>query len=80
MSTPTRPPPHWRDANIATRPFFPPLSSLPAFADSPDTTRASRANPVSYDLAARAINLPSALTLTEDQVDRVCEVVRRLVA
>ena len=35
-------------------------------------------NPVSYDLAERAINLPSALTLTEDQVDRVCEVVRRL--
>ena len=67
-----------RDANMATRPFFPPLSSLPAFADSPDVLRARRANPVSYDLAERAINLPSALTLTEDQVDRVCEVVRRL--
>ena len=60
--------------NIATRPFFPPLSSLPAYAESPDATRAANSNPVSYDLARRAINLPSALTLTEDQVDRVCAV------
>lgn len=63
-------------ANIATRPFFPPLSSLPAYANSPDAARAAQSNPVSYDLAERAINLPSALTLTEDQVDRVCAVVR----
>ena len=39
------------DANIATRPFFSPLSSLLAYADSPDTPRAQRDNPVSYDLA-----------------------------
>jgi dTDP-4-amino-4,6-dideoxygalactose transaminase len=64
--------------NVATRPFFPPLSSLPAYADSPDATRAANSNPVSYDLAKRAINLPSALTLTEDQVDRVCSVIRSL--
>ena len=68
-----------KDANIATRPFFSPLSSLLAYADSPDTPRAQRDNPVSYDLATRAINLPSALTLTQSQVDRVCAVVRRLV-
>ena len=37
-----------------------------------------RENSVSYDLARRAINLPSALTLTEDQVDRVCDVLHRL--
>ena len=68
------------DANIATRPFFPPLSSLPAFADATDTARAAAANPVSYDLARRALNLPSALTLDEGQVDRVCSVVRRVCA
>jgi perosamine synthetase len=67
------------DANMGTRPFFPPLSSLPAFAGSPDAERARRANPVSYDLAGRAINLPSALSLTEAQVDRVCAVVTRLI-
>jgi perosamine synthetase len=66
------------DANIATRPFFSPLSSLRAYADSIDASRAQRDNPVSYDLARRAINLPSALTLTENQVDRVCDVLHRL--
>ena len=50
---------------IATRPFFPPLSSLPAFASSRDTARASQANPVSYALAERGINFPSALMLSE---------------
>lgn len=66
------------DAGIASRPFFPPLSSLPAFEDAGDAPRARRHNSVSDDIARRAINLPSALTLTEDQVERVCDVVRRL--
>ena len=65
---------------IATRPFFPPLSSLPAFATSRDTARASQANRVSYALAARGINLPSALMLSEPDVDRVCAAVRSLAA
>jgi perosamine synthetase len=64
--------------DIPSRPFFPPLSSLPAYAHSPDAARAAKSNLVSYDLAERAINLPSALTLTEDQVDRVCAVVLSL--
>lgn len=67
------------DRDIATRPFFPPLSSLPAFADASDAGRARSDNPVGYDLAGRAINLPSALTLTEADVERVCEVVREVI-
>ena len=67
------------DAGIATRPFFPPLSSLPAFAESPDSARAARENPVSHDLAHRAINLPSALTLEERDVDTVCSAITRLI-
>jgi len=66
--------------NIATRPFFSPLSSLLAYATSPDAARAADSNLVSYDLAERAINLPSGLTLTEAQVDRVCSVLRVLCA
>lgn len=64
---------------ISTRPFFPPLSSLPAFARSSDVSRAARENRVSYGLAPRAINLPSALTLKEADVARVCDVVRSIV-
>ena len=53
---------------------------LPAFADASDAAGPDAHNPVSYDLARRAINLPSALTLTKDQVDRVCAVVRQICA
>lgn len=50
---------------IQTRPFFYPLSDLPPLLADADT-------PVSHDLAPRAINLPSAHDLTEDDVDYVC--------
>jgi perosamine synthetase len=66
------------DSAIATRPFFPPLSDLPAFAAASDAVRARRENGTSYDLAHRAINLPSALTLDEHDVDTVCAVVNQL--
>jgi perosamine synthetase len=66
------------EASIPMRPFFPPLSDLPAFADADDVPRARQENVRAYDLARRSINLPSALTLGEADVDRVCEVVRRL--
>ena len=46
---------------------------------SPDVARAARENPVSYSLAARGINLPSALMLSEADVERVCDVIRPLV-
>lgn len=66
------------DADIASRPYFPPLSALPAFATALDHERAAATNRVAYDLSARAINLPSALTLTEAQVERVCKAIAPL--
>jgi perosamine synthetase len=50
---------------IQTRPFFYPLSDLPPLKAEADT-------PVAHDIAPRAINLPSAHDLTEDDVDYVC--------
>jgi perosamine synthetase len=61
--------------NIDTRPFFHPLSSLPAYANNPDIARARRENVVAYRIAPHGVNLPSALNLTREQVARVCEVV-----
>jgi perosamine synthetase len=58
---------------IATRPFFLPLSSLPAYAYLGQTEACRQSNAVSYSLSPRAINLPSALNLTEIQVRRVSE-------
>jgi perosamine synthetase len=66
--------------SIDTRPFLPPLSSLAAFAEYDTVNGASQRNPVSYDVAARSINLPSALVLNEAQVDRVCAHVRELLS
>ncbi|MXP20286.1 glutamine--scyllo-inositol aminotransferase [Gordonia sp. HNM0687] len=60
------------DHQIDSRPFLPPLSSLPAFDGYQSAAEAARRNPVAYDIASRAINLPSALMLTEDQVEAVC--------
>jgi perosamine synthetase len=59
-------------SSIDTRPFLPPLSSLSAFSAYDTVFGAPDRNPKAYDIAARSINLPSALILTESQVDRVC--------
>lgn len=61
---------------IDCRAFFYPLSSLPAFAHAPDAPRARQRNHVSYALSPYGINLPSALSLTEDTVAYVCQALR----
>jgi perosamine synthetase len=63
---------------IDTRPFFYPLSSLPAYAASPHAAVAAKRNLIAYDISPRAINLPSPLSLTEDQVGFVCDRLIRL--
>jgi perosamine synthetase len=69
-----------KSLNIATRPFFAPLSSLGAYAQSPHSARAAQRNRVSYDLGPLGINLPSALTLTEVDVDRVCQAIQQIIS
>jgi perosamine synthetase len=64
---------------IDTRPFFPPLSSLTALRGTPDAAAAALRSTVAYDLADRAINLPSAMILTRDQVATVCTVLTKIV-
>jgi perosamine synthetase len=54
---------------IPSRPFFYPLSSLPAFDLS---HRFSSINPTSYDISNRGINLPGAANLTDEQLDLIC--------
>ena len=62
---------------IDARPIFYPLSSLPAYAARADVDWRAR-NPVAYSLGGRGVNLPSALRLTEADVERVCQVTRAL--
>lgn len=61
------------ECGVDARPVFHPLSSLPAFRDSPDAERARRANPVAARVSARGVNLPSAPVLTEKEVAYVCD-------
>jgi perosamine synthetase len=67
------------DHQIDARPFFHPLSSIPAYRDTPYAQEAARRNRVAYRVGPWGVNLPSALCLTEEQVATVCEVVTGLV-
>ena len=59
-------------SGIDSRPFFYPLSSLPAYENLPQAVAARARNAVGYSISPRAVNLPSALCLTREQVRRVC--------
>lgn len=60
-------------SQIDTRPFFSQLSTIPAYRGRFRALENSRENPVSSSLSERGINLPSALTLTEEQVAYTCD-------
>lgn len=60
------------DRGIDTRPFFAPLTSQGAYQSHSGSAGARARNPVAYAVSSHAINLPSALCLTKDQVDYVC--------
>ena len=69
-----------RARGVDVRPFFHPLSSLPAYAGAPSARCASERNRVSYDIGNRAINLPSGFSLTRGDVDRVSSVLRSVLS
>lgn len=62
--------------NIDSRPFFHPLSSLPAFRGHPSTAGAREKNPTAYRISNYGINLPSALCLTVEDIMWIACVVR----
>ncbi len=64
--------------NIDCRPFFYPLSSLPAYANYPSAQKAREINRVSYQISPLAINLPSALNMTREKVTYVCESLKEI--
>ena len=60
------------ERNIDSRPFFRPLSSIPAYAGSRRAAEGRQRNHVSYDIAPFGLNLPSGLNLDEEKVNYVC--------
>lgn len=58
--------------SIDTRPFFYPLSSLPAYEEFKERNYKYK-NPISYELTNYAINLPSAMNLNYSKVKKITE-------
>jgi len=61
---------------LPSRPFFYPLSSLPAYPGREAEGR--RNNPRAYDISDRGINLPAAMNLTRDQADAICGGIKQI--
>lgn len=67
----------FRERNIDTRPFFSPLSSLPAFANRPESSAHMPAQPVGEVIARYGINLPSGYHMTPELVQRVVDALKQ---
>ncbi len=67
------------EKNIDCRPFFYPLSSLPAYKETVEAQQACKRNQVSYDISPYGINLPSAMNLKKEDVDYVCDVLKTII-
>lgn len=64
------------ELGVPSRPFFYPLSSLPAF---PGYVQNEKENPVAYDISSRAINVACAMNLTEQQIEKICDGIKRII-
>ena len=60
--------------DIETRPFFHPIHRLPPYAGRPGS---SRELPVTERVAARGLNLPTAVSMSNEDVERVVEAIAR---
>jgi perosamine synthetase len=66
--------------NIDCRPFFNPLSSLPAYEKLLQAQQARERNHVSHEISDYGINLPSALNMTEEKVKYVCDILKEVLS
>lgn len=67
------------EQNIDTRPFFHPLSSIPAFENQLHAKAARKENVNSYAVSPFGINLPCGMSMDEDKVNYVCDAVKKIV-
>ncbi len=64
------------ELDVPARPFFYPLSSLPAYEHYGTGSRSK--NPHSYDVSGRGVTLPCAYNLTEKQIRKVCNGIKTI--
>lgn len=66
------------ERGIDSRPFFHPLSSIPAYEDHEQAVIARERNTTCYRISPYAVNLPSALSLTREHVRFVCDSLKQV--
>ncbi len=67
-----------REQRVDTRPFFYPLSQLPAYRNSDAARHAAERNTTAYRLSPYGINLPSGPDLDRASVERAAATLRKL--
>lgn len=67
------------EKNIDCRPFFHPLSALPAYSESPQAAIARSRNTIAYKISPYGINLPSGFNMTREYVRYVSDCLRAIV-
>ena len=65
---------------ISCRPFFFPLSAIPAFYGTAEAEKARKRNVVSYMVSPFGVNLPCGMNMNEEKVRYVCKALRKLCA
>jgi perosamine synthetase len=68
-----------RENAIDTRPFFHPLSSLPAYENLPSAELARSLNHHSYQIAKHGINLPSGMNIRSVDVENISSTLRTII-
>ncbi len=66
------------EKGIDCRPFFHPLSLLPAYQHLEEVRQASYRNTISYQISPYGINLPSGFNMTGDKVRYVCNIIKEI--
>ena len=69
--------PHLRHKAVDVRPFFYPLSAIPAFHATLEAATGRTKNKVAYSVSPFGINLPSALTIDRPTIGDVCAILRK---
>lgn len=65
--------------NLFVRPFFYPLTSIPAYNNQVKGINYKDLNPVAYDVSSRGINLPCAFNLTKEQIKNISNGIKEII-
>lgn len=64
---------------ISCRPFFFPLSTIPAFFGTESARKARERNVVSYKITPYGLNLPCGMNMDEEKVRYVCDALNTII-